>query len=225
MRRGRSSVGGSRANQKLRALQSTVRSLLGTLLSHGDQMKLTVIPPPELPHPPAKAFAVPTTFLSKKPVDQTWQGTNAAPKIPMKKRRTMIPVGVVTRPAIAVGRAPARRQPTNTRRGPNLSHRGPAIRRTTRVPVRPMMLELAYWFWLILRSFRIVSVNSGGNAYLSLISSDTAEKRYCTYHERKAIMKPDQEKKNVRPYLLSGLRIGIERAFLLIGFTCGAAHR
>src|ERR1700710_2857501 len=35
----------------------------------------TVIPPPELPHPPAKALEVPTTFLSKNPVDQTWQGT------------------------------------------------------------------------------------------------------------------------------------------------------
>jgi hypothetical protein len=46
-----------------------------------------------------------------------------------------------------------------------------------------------------------------------------------TYHERNAIMKPDQEKKNVRPYLSSGLRTGIERAFLLIGFTFGAAHR
>lgn len=38
-------------------------------------------------------------------------------------------------------------------------------------------------------------------------------------------MKPDQEKKNVRPYLFSGLRIGIERAFLLIRFTSGAVHR
>jgi hypothetical protein len=38
-------------------------------------------------------------------------------------------------------------------------------------------------------------------------------------------MKPSQEKKNVRPYLFSGLRIGIERALLFIGFTSGALHR
>ncbi len=38
-------------------------------------------------------------------------------------------------------------------------------------------------------------------------------------------MKPNQEKKNVRPYLSSGLRTGIERALLLIGFTSGALHR
>jgi len=55
----------------------------------------------------------------------------------------------------------------------------------------------------------MVSVNSGGKAY----------------HDRNAIMNPDQEKKNVRPYLFNGLRIGIERALRLIGFTSGAVHR
>jgi hypothetical protein len=38
-------------------------------------------------------------------------------------------------------------------------------------------------------------------------------------------MKPDQEKKNVRPYLLRGFSIGIERAFKLIGLTSGFLHR
>jgi hypothetical protein len=37
-------------------------------------------------------------------------------------------------------------------------------------------------------------------------------------------MKPDQEKKKVRPYLSTGLRMGIERAFLLMGLTSGALH-
>ena len=38
-------------------------------------------------------------------------------------------------------------------------------------------------------------------------------------------MKPNQEKKNTRPYMLIGLKKGIERAFRLIGFTSGASHR
>lgn len=43
------------------------------------------------------------------------------------------------------------------------------------------------------------------------------------YHDQKAIMKPNQEKKKVRPYVVDmGLRKGIERAFWLIGFTSGA---
>lgn len=54
----------------------------------------------------------------------------------------------------------------------------------------------------------MVRVKRGGNAY----------------HDRKAIMKPNQEKKNVRPYLSTGLRTGMERAFLLIGLISGAAH-
>ena len=40
---------------------------------------------PRLPQPPARALAEPTTFLSKKAVVQAWQGTNVAPRIPMKK--------------------------------------------------------------------------------------------------------------------------------------------
>jgi hypothetical protein len=44
------------------------------------------------------------------------------------------------------------------------------------------------------------------------------------YHDRKAIRKPNQEKKKVRPYLLMGLRMGMDRAFLLIGLVSGALH-
>ena len=45
-----------------------------------------VIPPPRLPRPPVKALAVPMTFLSKKPVVQTWHGTKLPPRMPIKNR-------------------------------------------------------------------------------------------------------------------------------------------
>jgi hypothetical protein len=35
-------------------------------------------------------------------------------------------------------------------------------------------------------------------------------------------MKPSQEKKNTRPYLSKGFKIGIDLALLLIGFVSGA---
>jgi hypothetical protein len=54
-----------------------------------------------------------------------------------------------------------------------------------------------------------VILTSGGNAY----------------HERKAIINPNQAKKKTLPYLLMGLRIGIDRAFLLTGLISGACHR
>ena len=43
-----------------------------------------MIPPPILPHPPAKALAVPTTLEENIWVAQNWHGTNVAPKIPIK---------------------------------------------------------------------------------------------------------------------------------------------
>lgn len=46
-----------------------------------------------------------------------------------------------------------------------------------------------------------------------------------TYQERNATKNPDHEKKKVRPYLLSGFRIGIERALRLMGLTSGASQR
>lgn len=46
------------------------------------------------------------------------------------------------------------------------------------------------------------------------------------YHDQKAIMNPNQEKKNVRPYVVEiGLKKGIERAFWLTGLTSGARQR
>lgn len=46
------------------------------------------------------------------------------------------------------------------------------------------------------------------------------------YHDQKAIMKPNHEKKNVRPYVVEmGLKKGIDRAFWLTGLTSGARQR
>ena len=42
------------------------------------------------------------------------------------------------------------------------------------------------------------------------------------YHAQKAIMKPNHEKKKTRPYMLMGLKKGMERAFRLIGLISGA---
>ena len=77
-----------------------------------------VTPPPALPKPAVKELPVPTTFLSKNPVDQTWQGTKLPPRIPTKKRRAMRPLALVTAPASTVGMEPASRQPAKVYRGP-----------------------------------------------------------------------------------------------------------
>ncbi|EGX94031.1 hypothetical protein CCM_02302 [Cordyceps militaris CM01] len=45
------------------------------------------------------------------------------------------------------------------------------------------------------------------------------------YQAQKASMKPIQEKKKTRPYMSTGLRTGMLRAFLLTGHTSGAAQR
>lgn len=127
-----------------------------------------MIPPPEFPQPPIKAFDVPTTFLSKKPVDQTWQGTNVPPKIPTKNLRAIRPDTLVTKPAMAVGIAPANRTAMYVHLGPNLSQSGPATNRTTRVPVNAAMLELATSSCSSWRSSLIVLVKRGGKAYLDV---------------------------------------------------------
>jgi hypothetical protein len=121
--------------------------------------------PPEFPQPPIKALEVPTMFLSKKPIDQTWQGTKDPPRIPTKKRSAISPDTFVTNPAIAVGMEPARRMQTNVILGPKASQRGPAMKRTTSVPQSAAMLELATSMVLNFRSALIVTVRRGGNAY------------------------------------------------------------
>lgn len=45
-----------------------------------------------------------------------------------------------------------------------------------------------------------------------------------TYHAKKAIMNPNQEKKYTLPYLLKGFNIGMDLALPLTGFISGAFH-
>jgi hypothetical protein len=44
------------------------------------------------------------------------------------------------------------------------------------------------------------------------------------YHDQKAIKKPIHEKKKTRPYWLTGLKTGMDLAFLLYGLSSGAAQ-
>lgn len=104
-------------------------------------------------------------FLSKKPVVHTWQGTKVPPRIPTKNRIAYRLAALWAVPASAVGMEPARSREAKVRRGPNLSHIGPATARTTSVAVKEMMLEFATSFCERWRSFLIVRVSRGGNAY------------------------------------------------------------
>jgi hypothetical protein len=183
------------------------------------------MPPPELPNPPVKAFAVPTMFLSKNPVLQTWHGTNVAPKMPIKNRRTIKPVASLMAKAKAVGIAPAMRVLAKTHRGPNLSHKGPQIIRTTRVAARARMLEFAISFWLKCRSALMVLVMRGDQAYLVVTVIRIHVRGLRPYQDMKATMNPHQEKKKTRPYTLNGFKAGIDLAFLLIGLSSGALKR
>lgn len=45
------------------------------------------------------------------------------------------------------------------------------------------------------------------------------------YHDMNAIMKPNVEKKKVRPYKLNGFNTGTDCALWFIGLTCGARHK
>lgn len=122
------------------------------------------MPPPRFPSPPANALAVPTTFLSKKPVVHTWQGTKLPPRIPMKKRSAYKPEALYTVPARNVSIEPASKQPANVRRGPKRSQHGPAMRRTMSVAVRAMMLLFATWNGFMPMSPAMTSARRGGKA-------------------------------------------------------------
>ena len=125
------------------------------------------------------------------------------PRIPTKKRSAIRPETLFTRPAIAVGMAPASSTPMYVHLGPKRSQRGPATNRTTRVPVNAAMLEFAMSVCCRLRSSLIDRVSSGGKAYLYRSSvwsllGDTTE--MAAYHDQNAMKKPHQEKKNTLPY-------------------------
>lgn len=88
------------------------------------------------------------------------------------------------------------------------------------------MLEFATSSCVMFRSSRIVIVNwssqrlrSREKGGVELTSGGKA------YHDRNAIMKPSHEKKNTRPYLSAGLRMGTERALWLRGLSSGAWTR
>lgn len=138
----------------------------------------------------------------------------------------MRPDTLFTRPAIAVGMAPANSTPMYVHLGPKRSQRGPATNRTTRVPVNAAMLEFATSACCRLRSTLIVRVSSGGKAYLycSSVLSSHSDTRRIAYHDQNAMKKPHQEKKNTLPYWLMGFSTGIDLAFLLMGLMVGAVQ-
>jgi hypothetical protein len=128
-----------------------------------------VIPPPILPHPPAKALAVPTTLEENIWVAQNWHGTNVAPKIPIKNLwkshieylppcqtvhssamnpiylKAIKPPAVLTKPTIAVGMAPMKSKPAITFLGPRRSQSGPTIKRATGETENTSFSELRMW--------------------------------------------------------------------------------
>jgi hypothetical protein len=111
-----------------------------------------------------------------------------------------------------------------------------------------MMLELATSFWERCISFLMVTLScgvsvsedalstyrvykcgdnhtNGGNAYLSPLERHQQYKSGdYTHHDQNAMKNPRYEKKNTLPYLFTGLKIGIDFAFLLIGLISGALH-
>src|SRR2546423_10567264 len=140
------------------------------------------------------ALAVPTMLLSKKPVDQTWQGTKVPPRMPMKNRRAMSSLALYAVPDRKVGIAPTKRQLANVLRGPKRSHAGPATRRTSRVATSAIIFELAIWCLVSVKSLAMVTVNCGGNQCLddwsfSLVRTNGGK----AYHDQNAIMKPNHE--------------------------------
>mmetsp|Transcript_64841 Transcript_64841/g.173824 ORF Transcript_64841/g.173824 Transcript_64841/m.173824 type:complete len:207 (-) Transcript_64841:132-752(-) len=107
-----------------------------------DPMTSCVTPPPRLPHPPHKAFAVPTTSFVNIRLDQYWQGTKVAPATPIKSRRMARPVALLTNPVHAVGMEAKQRMSMKRTRAPYLSHMGPMTKRIKIVPPTPTMEEV-----------------------------------------------------------------------------------
>jgi hypothetical protein len=97
-------------------------------------------------------------------------------------------VAFVAVPAKAEGIAPRRRHAAIHFLGPYLSQRGPMIRRTIRVAVRATTLPFAMSLLVRFKSVRSVRGVSGGKAY----------------QDRKATMKPSQERKKTLPCMQKG---------------------
>ncbi len=105
-------------------------------------MTIWVIPPPRLPHPPHKAFAVPTTSLQNIREDQNWHITKVPPAEPMNKRRIARPVALLTVPVRAVGMEAKHKTAAIGIRAPHLSQAGPRMKRIRMVPPTPTMEEV-----------------------------------------------------------------------------------
>jgi hypothetical protein len=121
--------------------------------------------------------------------------------------------------------APITSVPVNVHRAPNLSHAGPQSKRTNRVAQSAMMLELAISVLVMWRSLPMVSLRSGGYHMLEILNRAVRSGALTkAYHDQKATKNPNQLKKNTRPYMLTTLKNGIDRALWLMGLTSGASN-
>mmetsp|Transcript_11194 Transcript_11194/g.16785 ORF Transcript_11194/g.16785 Transcript_11194/m.16785 type:complete len:181 (+) Transcript_11194:1101-1643(+) len=128
-----------------------------------DPITSWVTPPPKLPQPPTRAFAVPTISLVNIRDVQYWHMTKHEPAVPMNKRRTVRPTDEFTRNVSAVGIEAAHRTIAIIKRAPYLSHNGPREKRITTVPATLKMLDIHIWLLVSSRVF-FISGNSGGMA-------------------------------------------------------------
>ena len=101
----------------------------------------------------------------------------------MKNRKTIRPDALWTVPAKAVGMAPASRIAAKVHLGPKRSHAAPAVSRTNKVDVKPSMFDVDISAWERWRSFLMVTVKSGGNAY----------------HDQKAMKNDHQDNRKTLP--------------------------
>mmetsp|Transcript_56850 Transcript_56850/g.68052 ORF Transcript_56850/g.68052 Transcript_56850/m.68052 type:complete len:217 (-) Transcript_56850:22-672(-) len=114
-----------------------------------------VTPPPRLPHPPTKAFAVPTTSLVNMRLDQNWHMTKHDPTSPMNNRRIIKSLASWMIPVNAAGIEHAHKIIVKSTLAPYLSHAGPNAKRMKIVPITLTMLLVQICSLLSPRSFFI----------------------------------------------------------------------
>ena len=100
------------------------------------------------------------------------------------------------------------------------------------VATKEMMFEFAISVEVRPKSLPMVTVKSGGKAYL--VPFESAEAPYSpgahmhaltvAYQDQKARKKPNHANVKTRPYTLMGFNPGMVRALRLMGLTCGAFH-
>ena len=123
----------------------------------------THTPPPRFPHPPTRAFAVPTTSLVNMREVQYWHMTNVLPPKPMKNRRTASEVALLTRPVQAQGILAKHRMILMGILAPYLSQRGPLMNRSKMVPATEQIFEVQISFFVSPRVI-LISASSGAMA-------------------------------------------------------------